>query len=169
MGHPLWDQDSAVGSQYRNLVNHNILHRKQGEWGREGDRETETDREGGRDGETEVKQAYKLSKCLLHLPSPHAPPLPAVMYFLQQASVSESLVTSPGIPSGGDQVLSLPLGGHFLFKPPQWERKQNQEQTVQWNFSKIMEKISVSVLPTKWKYALDLKKKKKLLTCTIKI
>lgn len=107
MGHPLWDQDSAVGSQYRNLVNHNILHRKQGEWGREGDRETETDREGGRGGETEVKQAYKLSKCLLHLPSP---PPPAVMYFLQQASVSESLVTSSGIPPGGDQVLILPLG-----------------------------------------------------------
>lgn len=74
MGHPLWDQDSAVGSQYRNLVNHNILHRKQGEWGREGDRETETNREGGRNGETEVKQAYKLSKCLLHLPSPPPPP-----------------------------------------------------------------------------------------------
>lgn len=47
MGHALRDQDSAVGSRYRKLVNHNESHRKQGEWGREGDRETEKDREGG--------------------------------------------------------------------------------------------------------------------------
>lgn len=83
-----------------------------------GEKETESDREGGKEGEKEVKQAYKLSK---PAPLPHPP----VMYFLQPASVSESSVTSPGITTSWGPSVEPATGGHFLFKPPQWGRKQD--------------------------------------------
>lgn len=54
MGCPLRDQDSAVGSQYRKLVNHNVTQ----ETGRIGERRRQRDREQQGVG---MKRVYKAS------------------------------------------------------------------------------------------------------------
>lgn len=152
MGHPLPDQDSAVGSRYRKLVNHNVSHRKQGEWEREGDRETERDREGGMERRQKLSKPIN-SQSLLYFPTPQWCTSSSKLQFLKAWWLLQAL------PPAEDQVLSQPLGDISYSNLHRREESRIKDKLCNGTFLNHR-KVSVSVLLTKGKYALDLKKKK---------